>query len=206
MPDAKFCKYCAFDLSRSVSTKPEPVIATHNRSYSSAGQLTSGIDSLLADRYRSMSDSELLATSKGDLSTHTEKTLSMALTELETRKSLDWRDAEIAKSRLKEAINCADSYASYVGSPRDRSSMSQREKADKLMKSGGITAAVSALLFLWGYNYTSSFVNSARASLMNITGQTDSTYQFASLCVVLGAMGFLVGVILVIVGVAQKPS
>src|SRR4030095_15621689 len=106
--EAKFCKYCAFDLSQSLSERAEKINATRNEQ-SSLGdrQFTSGIDSLLANKYRTMSNSELLATFRGDLSTHTEKTLSIALSELETRKGLDWRDAEVAKSRVKEAINSA---------------------------------------------------------------------------------------------------
>ena len=82
----------------------------------------------------------------------------------------------------------------------------QREKAERLAKAGGITAGISALLFLWGYGYTSSFAHSARAGLMNLAGQTDSTYQIASLCVFLGSIGFLVGLILFIVGMAQRSS
>jgi len=81
---------------------------------------------------------------------------------------------------------------------------SQRGKADNLAKAGGVTAVISAIAFLWGYNYTSSFANTARAGLMNLAGQTDSTYTLAQFCITLGTIGFIIGVVLLIVGLAQR--
>lgn len=157
-----------------------------------------------------MSDSQLLAFLRGDLSGETEKCLNIALAELETRTKIDWRDMGVAKTRVREAIIAANSYGSigsHISTTRyNASENSARERAERLAKAGGITAGISALLFLWGYSYTSSLANSARASLMSLAGQSDSTYQLASLCVFLGSIGFLVGLILFIVGMAQRSS
>jgi hypothetical protein len=209
--DAKFCKYCAFDLSQTsptAGTESSPKVAA-KQAATRGHQFTSGIEALLASKYHAMSDSQLLAFLRGDLSNETEKCLTIALAELETRTNIDWRDMGVAKTRVREAIVAAHSQSSigsYTSTTRYASENSARERAERLAKAGGITAGVSALLFLWGYSYTSSFANSARASLMSLAGQSDSTYQLASLCVFLGSIGFLVGLILFIVGMAQRPS
>lgn len=199
--DAKFCKYCACDLAQKVSAASE-------QTPSPTQEARSGIDALLADKYHSMSTAQLLAMLKGDLSGQTEKTLSIALAELESRANLDWRDTGIAKTRVKEAINAAHAHgptgsfanASRPGASRDL----DREKAERLVKAGGITAGISALLFLWGYSYTNSFTNAARAGLMNLAGQIDPTYAFAQLCVTFGAISFIIGVVLLIVGFTRR--
>ena len=80
----------------------------------------------------------------------------------------------------------------------------QRSKATKLAVAGGITAVVSAVVFLWAYSYTSNWSNMAQEGLSNLTGQGDPTYAIAQWCVTLGAIGFLVGLILFIVGLAQR--
>ncbi|HVQ38250.1 MAG TPA: zinc ribbon domain-containing protein [Pyrinomonadaceae bacterium] len=80
----------------------------------------------------------------------------------------------------------------------------QRGKANRLAIWGGITAGVSALAFLWGYTYSSNWSNMAHAGLSSLVGQTDSTYILAQWCITLGAIGFLVGLILLIVGLAQR--
>jgi len=207
--DAKFCKYCAFDLTQKVSaasSEKSPVVSTE-QTFPPTKQFSSSIDALLVGKYHAMSDSQLLAALSGDLSGQTEKPLTIALAELETRTNIDWRDMSVAKTRVKEAIIAAHSYGSVRNTTRyNTSQVLARERAERLAKAGGITAGISALIFLWGYSYTSSFVNSARAGLMNLAGQTDSTYQFASLCVVFGALGFLVGSILFIVGMSQRSS
>ena len=210
--EAKFCKYCAFDLSqtsRTADTESSRTVAA-KQGAPQGHQFTSGIEALLADKYQAMSDSQLLAFLRGDLSSETERCLTIALAELETRTHVDWRDMGVAKTRVREAIVAAHSQrsiGSYSSTTRyNASENSARERAERLAKAGGITAGVSALLFLWGYNYTSSFANSARAGLMSLAGQSDSTYQLASLCVFLGSIGFLVGLILFIVGMAQRSS
>lgn len=210
--DARFCKYCAFDLSQTRPTADAESSRTvaAKQAAPQRHQFTSGIEALLAAKYHAMSDSQLLAFLRGDLSDETEKCLTIALAELESRTHVDWRDMEVAKTRVREAIVAAHSQSS-IGSYTSRtrynaSANSARERAERLAKAGGITAGVSVLLFLWGYNYTSNFANSARAGLMNLVGQSDSTYQLASLCVFLGSIGFLVGLILFIVGMAQRSS
>jgi hypothetical protein len=200
--NAKFCKYCAFDLSGVPPDRAERNITTRNEQPTFGERpFTTGIDSLLTDKYRAMSDSELMTMLRGDLSAHTEKTLSIAVRELETRKSVDWRDVELAKTRVKGRVDSVNSVGSSDSYPYYGSKHSPKEKADRLIKSGGITAGISALVFLWGHNYSSSSVNLVRDAL---TG--DSTYHLASLCVVVGAMGFLIGLILLLVGIAQRPS
>jgi protein-S-isoprenylcysteine O-methyltransferase Ste14 len=101
---------------------------------------------------------------------------------------------------------CKTSAASALQVKAIRSSIEelQREKASRLATFGAISAVVSALAFLWGYSYTSNWSNVARAGLSNLAGQTDSTYALAQWCVTLGAIGFLVGLILFIVGLAQR--
>ncbi|MGZ8846958.1 MAG: hypothetical protein ACXW3C_10890 [Pyrinomonadaceae bacterium] len=81
---------------------------------------------------------------------------------------------------------------------------SQREKATRLATSGGILAVISALAFFWGQSYASNWSNFAKAGLSNLAGQTDATYQIAQWCVPLGAIGFIVGLVLFIVGMAQR--
>ena len=44
-----------------------------------------GIEALLADKYHAMTDSQLLAFLRGDVSSETERCLTIALAELETR-------------------------------------------------------------------------------------------------------------------------
>lgn len=194
---SRFCKFCAFNLTQwaSVAGPSKP-------------QFTSGIEALLADKYNALSDSQLLATLRSDLSTQTEKSLSVALAELETRTGIDWRDLEGAKTNVKEAILSARGGVAGGSILRSRSYDSvndlDSERAAKLVKAGGITAGVSALLFFWGYSYSSSFANSARAGLMSLAGQSDSTYAFAQLCVTFGAIGFMIGVVLLIVGLTQR--
>jgi hypothetical protein len=80
----------------------------------------------------------------------------------------------------------------------------QRTKATKLAVCGAITGGVSALAFLWGYTYSSNWSNMAHAGLSNLVGQSDPTYALAQWCITLGAIGFLVGLILFIVGLAQR--
>ena len=80
----------------------------------------------------------------------------------------------------------------------------QRTNADRLAVGGGVTAGVSALLFFWGQSYTSN--NFLKAGLSNLVGQTDSTYQLAQWCVTLGVFGFIIGLVLLIVGLAQRSS
>ena len=82
----------------------------------------------------------------------------------------------------------------------------QRTNADRLAIGGGVTAGVSALLFFWGQSYTSNWSNLAKAGLSNLAGQTDSTYQLAQWCVTLGVFGFIIGLVLLIVGLAQRSS
>lgn len=80
----------------------------------------------------------------------------------------------------------------------------QREKANKLAKSGGFLTVLSAITVFWGHTYTSDFGNTARASFENLLGQADSTYQVAQTCVVFGSIGIVVGVVLFIVGISQR--
>lgn len=205
--DARFCKYCASELTQKVSTVrvEKFVAASTTRPLPPKQQFSSGVDALLADKYHALSDSQLLAMLRGDLSGQTEKSLSIALAELETRTNIDWRDMSMAKTRIREAIVAAHSDGSVANTARYNVSRDLAgEKAGRLAKAGGITAVISALLFLWGYSYTSNFANSARAGLMNLAGQPDSTYTLAQVCITFGAIGFIIGVVLLIVGLAQR--
>jgi Double zinc ribbon len=80
----------------------------------------------------------------------------------------------------------------------------QTTKANNLARSGAILAIVSAVAFWWGQSYTSSWANTARAGMGNLVGQQDSVYQLADYCIILGALGFIVGVVLFIVGLSQR--
>src|SRR5262245_27783623 len=148
--DAKFCKYCAFDLSQTSPTadaeSSQKVAA--KQATPQQHQYTSGIEALLADKYHAKSDSQLLPFLTDDLSDGTEKYVTIALAELETRTHVDWRDMEVAKTRLREAIVAAhsqNSIGSYTRTTRyNASENSARERAERLAKAGGITAGVSA--------------------------------------------------------------
>ncbi len=77
-------------------------------------------------------------------------------------------------------------------------------KASRLATYGAILAIVSIAITAWGHSYTSRFSNTASAALGNLMGQPDTTYQLAQNCVVFGGIGALVGVVLFIVGLAQR--
>jgi hypothetical protein len=145
---------------------------------------------------------------RGDLSGQTKKSLTVALAELETRINIDWRDVEVAKTNVKEAILNTHRGGARVpiSGSRSYNSVNDRaiERAEKLVKAGGITAGVSALMFFWGYSYSSNLANSARAGFMSLAGQSDSTYALAQLCLTLGSIGFIIGVVLLVVGLAQR--
>lgn len=104
------------------------------------------------------------------------------------------------------AAELASTGNSRLGSPPNpyAGGSSQREKANRLAVSGAILGIVSAIAFFWGQSYTSNLANTARAGFRGLAGQTDSTYQLAQYCVTLGVIGFLVGLILFIVGLAQR--
>ena len=80
----------------------------------------------------------------------------------------------------------------------------QQEKATRLAQLGAITGVVSAVAFFWGSSYTSNWSHLAKAGLSNLAGQTDPTFVMAQWCVTLGTIGFVVGLILFIVGLAQR--
>jgi hypothetical protein len=84
------------------------------------------------------------------------------------------------------------------------SESSQHERATRLAASGGILAVISAITFFWGQSYISNWSNLAKAGLYNLAGQTDATYQIAQWCVPLGVIGFIVGLVLFIVGLSQR--
>jgi hypothetical protein len=98
-----------------------------------------------------------------------------------------------------------DSFAPRV-SPPHQSSFQNTEisKGGRLAIAGGVTLTISAIAFLWGYSYTSSFANTARAGFMRLVGQSDATYTLAQLCVTFGVIGFIIGLVLLIVGLAQR--
>jgi hypothetical protein len=89
-------------------------------------------------------------------------------------------------------------------SDRDFFEIPQMAKADKLALAGGITAAASGLAALWGYTYTSSLYNSGVAVAKQLAGQTDSTYTLAQFCITFGFIGFIIGVVLLIIGLSQR--
>ena len=91
-------------------------------------------------------------------------------------------------------------------SPRSVSSSfdSRRAKADKMVLGGGCLAGISALAFFWGVSYTNNTANQMRAGFGSLVGQTDATYGFAKLCVVLGLIGAIAGIVLLIVGLSQR--
>jgi hypothetical protein len=66
---------------------------------------------------------------------------------------------------------------------------------------GGVVAAVSALAFVWGVNYTSSGANTAFAQL---PGNQDSTYRVAQIFVWLGGVGFVIGLLTLLIGRRQS--
>jgi len=76
----------------------------------------------------------------------------------------------------------------------------ERRQAENLLRLGAIVGVVSAIVFFWGTIYTNNVANSARASFVNLVGQTDATFQMATWAMYLGAIGFIAGVIMVIVG------
>lgn len=82
----------------------------------------------------------------------------------------------------------------------------QREQAEKMALAGGGLAIISAIAFFWGINYSSSWSNRARAGFSSFMGQSDSTYRLAQRCVILGIVGFIVGLTLFIVGMSQRTS
>ena len=139
-PDAKFRKYCAFDLTQKVlaADVEKPPVETTSQSPLPKPQYT-GVDALLAEKYGAMSDFQLLTMLKGDLSEQTPKALSIALAELEARPKIDWREMNIAKTRINETIagtNKPKGFgAPFPASHYKLSEDTQRDKADKLVLS-----------------------------------------------------------------------
>ncbi len=83
-------------------------------------------------------------------------------------------------------------------------SESSRKNAASLIVLGGVLALASAIAFLWGVNYSSNLSNAAYAGLASLVGQTDSTYQLALWAKNLGAVGFIIGVVMTIIGFVKR--
>ena len=206
-PSSKFCKYCACDLAKNTGSKnPAKLPASSSGlNLTPKEQFSSGIDVILKDKYRAMSDARLLAQFNGDLSGYTEKTLEAALAELETRKNIDSRDLDIVKVRVNEALVVAKTYGgNYRPSYKDNNQSSEQEKADKLIKIGAAAAVISVIVFLLGNSYVNNFSNMARAGMMKLAGQTDGAYALAQFAVTLGVIGFIVGIVLLIIGFTRR--
>lgn len=117
------------------------------------------------------------------------------------------KDSFLECPNCKKTLNAGAKFCKYCAAeivPQSYTTLnSQRTKANTLAASGAILAVVSALAFWWGQSYTSSWANTARAGFGNLVGQQDATYQLAQYCIILGALGFIVGVVLFIVGLSQ---
>lgn len=210
--DAKFCKYCAHVLTKEVagSQVVNPNVPQINAQvFSPTVRIESSLDATVRDNIHDKSDEDLLAMMSADLDAFTPKAFSYALVELEARPHLNEQRAEIAKARVRELLQ-ADELQRSKNAPAEAAynaaKQLAREKAGRLMGIGAITAIVSAIAFVWGNSYVSDYSNVARAGIGNLMGQTDSTYMLAQWCVTLGVIGFLVGLVLFIVGWVQRSS
>jgi len=90
-------------------------------------QSDSGLDNVLLHKYQAMTDSHLLMMLKGDISGQSEKSLSMALAELERRTEIDWREMAIVKTRGRRSDYCGPSiWIFYLCSHRHQTKYSGR--------------------------------------------------------------------------------
>jgi len=74
---------------------------------------------------------------------------------------------------------------------------------NQLLTSAVVTLAVSAVAFIWGYWYQDS--HSTGAIMESLFGSgPGATYQIAGWSLIVGALGFLIGVGLLIGGLVQS--
>lgn len=72
-----------------------------------------------------------------------------------------------------------------------------------LLKSAIILLVVSVVAFLWGNSYVSAH---PFGGVVSFFGGSDSAYSLAQSSVLLGVLGFLVGVALLIAALVRVPS
>ena len=65
---------------------------------------------------------------------------------------------------------------------------------------------VSATAFFWGSAYTGNLGNLAHAGFADLAGEPDSVFAFARACQTLGVVGFVAGLVLFFVGIAQRAT
>jgi len=174
---SKFCKYCAAEIMLSPPS----------------AKLCPNCESELEDDAKFCAECRTPIAKDGAFECpNCQKTLNVG------SKFCKYCSAEITPPAKVPPVFARSSYAS-VSTPS-----SQNTKANNLTKSGAALAIVSGIAFWWGRSYTSDWENRAGAILGSLVGQQDSTYQFAQMCVVLGLLGMIAGVILFIVGWLQK--
>jgi len=78
------------------------------------------------------------------------------------------------------------------------------KNARQLMLLGVLITIASAMAFLWGVSYTSNLSNAAYAGLSSLVGQTDTTFQLALWSRNLGAVGFIIGVLMSFIGLMKR--
>ncbi len=83
--------------------------------------------------------------------------------------------------------------------------MNEKKKSGGTLIVVGIALImISAAAFIWGANYTNNFQNVATAGLSSLMGQTDSTFAMAKMAVNLSPIGFIVGLIIGIIGLVRR--
>ena len=70
-----------------------------------------------------------------------------------------------------------------------------------LLKSAIVVLIVSVVVFLWGMSYVNAHQSAGVASMF---GATDSTYSIAQSSILLGVLGFLLGLGLLIAALVRK--
>lgn len=80
----------------------------------------------------------------------------------------------------------------------------KEKNARQLILLGGMITIASAIAFLWGVSYTSNLSNAAYAGLASLVGQTDTTFQLAVWARNLGALGFIIGVLMSVIGLVKR--
>lgn len=91
----------------------------------------------------------------------------------------------------------------FYQSPAKQPSVT-RVQAEQLILAGAGIAVLSALAYFWGNSYTSNIGNAMSASFAGLIGQRDSTFVLAQWAVVLGGIGFFVGLVMAAVGLAYR--
>jgi hypothetical protein len=84
--------------------------------------------------------------------------------------------------------------------------VAQRRSSSRLALFGLVVMLMSAVAFFWGSAYTGNLGNLAHSAFAEVAGEPDSVFAVARACQTLGVVGFVAGLVLFFVGLAQRAT